>query len=379
MADKYAQMVATIKETSQKFPLNLMAKHFDPEYLYSLDDDKKKRFTEIIHSGYANPDSTVGCYAMHVDDYQNYKPFFSKVIYDYHRVKPGVKHVSSWDLETLGLDKKHNFDLKEFGLEPVSMRVRVARNFKTFPLPCHMSKEDRVNLENVMFKIFEDLKTIPEYGGEYYSLTPGHPNFMDDEKYKELVENHFMFKDSRTDPHMNSVGMGNDWPYGRGCYIAGNKDFIIWVGEEDHLRLMSMYKGTILNQPFRRLRAGLDFILAQERFNLQFAFSEDYGTITSCPSNLGTSMRASIHMKLPALAEKGESYIKEIAGPIGLSVRGVHGENTPLGEGGVCDISLKARFCISEVRILQKLYKGIGVLAEKEREAYKSRSSKSSL
>lgn len=58
------------------------------------------------------------------------------------------------------------------------MRVRTGRNLNKYPLPGSMSKADRVNLERDMGKVFEKLISMPEYGGRYYSLTPGHPDFI---------------------------------------------------------------------------------------------------------------------------------------------------------------------------------------------------------
>jgi creatine kinase len=74
-------------------------------------------------------------------------------------------------------------DFAKLGLEAVSMRVRTGRNLNKYPLPGAMTKEDRVNMEKDMGKVFEALIENPEYGGKYVSITPGHPNFIDDEEY----------------------------------------------------------------------------------------------------------------------------------------------------------------------------------------------------
>mmetsp|Transcript_6121 Transcript_6121/g.7730 ORF Transcript_6121/g.7730 Transcript_6121/m.7730 type:complete len:107 (-) Transcript_6121:505-825(-) len=81
----------------------------------------------------------------------------------------------------------------------------------------------------------------------------------------------------------------------RGCYVSADKQFIIWFGEEDQLRIMCMKKGTKLNEVFDRLRDGLDMVESIE--GIKFATSTKYGYVTSCPSNLGTGMRASVHIK----------------------------------------------------------------------------------
>ncbi len=206
---------------------------------------------------------------------------------------------------------------------------------------------------------------MPEYGGGYNSLTPGHPDKISDEEYKQLVADHIMFKDMAADPYLASAGIASDWPYGRGCYVSEDRGFVIWVGEEDHLRIMCMKKGTVLNDVFDRLKTALDVVSGIE--GLSFAMSPDYGVVTSCPTNLGTGMRASVHIGLPKLTADGtDAKAKEVCKPLGLSVRGIGGEHTPIGEGGVCDISPRARFCITEAEIICALYKGIKLLKEKE-------------
>ena len=148
-------------------------------------------------------------------------------------------------------------------------------------------------------------------------------------------------------------------------YISADKGFIIWVGEEDHLRIMCMQKGSIINAVFDRLKVALDVVNSIE--GLEFAVSDDYGVVTSCPTNLGTGMRASLHIQLPNLTSDGtDTAAKAIAKPLGMSVRGLGGEHTPIGADGTVDISPSARFCIKEGEIIAALYKGIQQLKAAE-------------
>jgi len=310
----------------------------------------------------------MGCYAMQPADYDKYKPFFSKVLADYHGVAEDAVHKNDWSLEGVeGLPEDGNLDLSALGLPPLSMRVRVGRNLKEFPLPGAMSKDDRCNMENKLCEAFEKLIAMEEYGGGYNSLTPGHKNEITTEQYNELVAAHIMFKDMAADTYLATAGIASDWPYGRGCYVSADKGFIIWVGEEDHLRIMCMQKGTILNKVFDRLKGAIAVV---ESTGLIFAHSDDYGSVTSCPTNLGTGMRASVHIQLPNLTKDGtDRKAKEVAKPLGLSVRGTGGEHTPIGADGTVDISPSARFCITEAQIITALYKGLQLLKAKEDEA----------
>jgi creatine kinase len=355
-----------IDKIKQDFPDNLAIKHFSREYFNSLNEKDKKALLKIIRSGIENEDSGMGCYAMHPDDYDYFKPFFKKVLADYHGVSEDAQHTSSWSLEGVeGLPADGKLDLEKLGLPALSMRVRTGRNMAAYPLPGNMSKYDRVTMEDKLTKAFRKLQAMPEYGGNYYSLTAGHPNHISDEKYQELVKAHIMFKDMSHDPYLATAGIASDWPTGRGCYVSADRGFIIWVGEEDHLRIMCMHKGTVLNDVFDRLHTAIGVVSSIP--GLDFAQSPDYGVVTSCPTNLGTAMRASVHIGLPKLCADGtERKAKEVCKPLGLSVRGSGGEHTAIGPGGICDISPRARFCISEAQIVTALYTGIALLKEAE-------------
>merc|ERR1712185_719349 len=129
-----------------------------------------------------------------------------------------------------------------------------------------------------------------------------------------------------------------------------------------------MANGFLLNSVFDRLHAALQMVESID--GIDFATSEKYGYVTSCPSNLGTGMRASVHLKIPNLTADGtDTKAKEVAKPLGLSVRGKGGEHTPIGKDGTIDLSPSNRLFITEAEIITKLYKGIKLLMEKEAEA----------
>ena len=356
--------ILTIKETN---PGNTMAAVFDAGYYNSLDEQLKPRFLKCLNSGIENPDSTVGCYACQPDDYDVFKPFFTKVLQSYHKVDLSVKkHINNWSLDSVkGLPSNVVLDLSNLGLPSLSVRVRTARNLNRFPLPGSMTRQDRVDMEKAMGKVFHQLISMPEYGGRYVSITPGHPNFIDQTEYQSLVDAHIMFKNMAADRYLMAAGIASDWPYGRGCYISKDKGFIIWVGEEDHLRVMCMGRVTILNDVFNRLKVAIDIV--EDLIEGGCAKSTTFGVVTSCPTNIGTGMRASVHIQLPNLTADGtDSKAKAICKPLGLSVRGLGGEHTPIGADGTVDISPSARFCISEAEIIAALYKGVEMLKREE-------------
>ena len=170
-----------------------------------------------------------------------------------------------------------------------------------------------------------------------------------------------MFKDMDADPYLKSAGIASDWPCGRGCYRSADGGFIIWFGEEDQLRIMCMAKGFKLNDVFDRLQTALNAVEAID--GIEFATSSKYGYVTSCPSNLGTGMRASVHVKVPNLTSDGtDKKAKAAAKPLGLSVRGMGGEHTPIGKDGTIDLSPSKRLFITEAEIVTKLYNGVKLL-----------------
>jgi len=344
-----------------------MAQAFDADYYKTLTEDQQIRLLTCCLSGVKNPDSCMGCYAMNPKDYDEFSPFFKKALAQYHKVDLAVKkHVNNWSLEGVeGLPEDGQLNLNALGLPDLSMRVRTGRNLCKYPLPGAMTKDDRINMEKDMGKVFDVLIADEAFGGKYVSITPGHPNFINKKEYDDYVKRHIMFKDMSVDSYLLSAGIAGDWPHGRGCFVSADSEFIVWVGEEDHLRIMCMKKGNMLNEVFDRLEKAVKVV--QDNIEGGCAISADYGVVTSCPTNIGTGMRASLHIPLPNLTADGtDKKAKEIARPLGLSVRGLGGEHTPIGKDGTVDISPSARFCISEAEIVTALYNGIKLLKAEE-------------
>jgi hypothetical protein len=230
---------AELTELASAWPDNICLQTFaeDVAYFEQLSEEEQQQLRQCMASGVENPDSGMGCYAMRPGDYDSFKPFFSRALAAYHGVAPDAVHVNDWSLA--GVPDDGVLDIAKLGLGALSMRVRVGRNLKAFPLPGAMTKEQRCEMETFMLAAFEQLIAMPEYGGKYVSITPEHPNEISAEEYEALVGAHIMFKDMSNDKYLLSAGIASDWPYGRGVYISEDRGFIIWVGEEDHLRIVS--------------------------------------------------------------------------------------------------------------------------------------------
>jgi len=114
-----------------------------------------------------------------------------------------------------------------------------------------------------------------------------------------------------------------------------------------------MQMGGDLGAVFRRLTAGVKEI----EKNNKFSSSERFGFLTFCPTNLGTTIRASVHIKVPKLAAD-YAKLEEVAGRYGLQVRGTSGEHSE-SIGGVYDISNKRRLGLTEFQAVKEMQDGI--------------------
>lgn len=359
ISDNGSRLMARIRAIHSAQPGNLMARYFDQDYFNALEQPKRDRLLQIIRSGIEIPDSQMGVYAQTDGDYEDFAPLLDPMIRDYHDIprEQEIEQKHDWSLTA----SRCNLEDIDCGLNGASMRVRVGRNIAALPLPGAMTKAQRLEFEALMIDAFMTLQKDPNFGGQYLSLTPGSPHAIDEAAYRRRVQAHQMFKDMRGDPYLAAGGISADWPFGRGMYVSGSEDFLIWVGEEDHLRIVAMREGGDLAALFTRLHDGLERLA---KLIPAFAHSRRYGYITSCPTNLGTAMRASLHLLLPKLTEGGKHLgpARKAASGFGLSLRGAGGEHSDAGHGGLVDISPRARLGTTETGIIQCLYEGTAAL-----------------
>ncbi len=299
---------------------------------------------KAIRSGVENPDSSIGVYAGDKESYTTFAELFDPIIEEYHSFSKESQYQSSFDgLESVELDPKGEYIL--------STRIRVGRNLEGFPLGAIISKEQRNEVESLVVNALSRLEG--DLAGVYYPLYD-----MSQEVQEQLIEDHFLFKEG--DRFLESAGLNRDWAEGRGIFHNHNKTFLVWLNEEDQLRIISMQKGGNISEVFERL---VSAIKALEE-TLNFAYSEHLGYISSCPTNLGTAMRASVHIKLPKLSKDMER-LKSITDKYHLQIRGVDGEHSE-SRGAIFDISNRRRLGISEVEAVRDLVEGVKVLIEVE-------------
>jgi protein-arginine kinase len=234
-----------------------------------------------------------------------------------------------------------------------STRVRVGRNLADFPLGPGLSKEQRKEIETTVTKALTTFDG--ELAGKYYALTS-----LTEHERKQLIEDHFLFKEG--DRFLEACGLNREWPDARGIFHNNEKTFLVWVNEEDQLRIISMQDGADLGAVFTRLSKACSHIEKVAKF----AHDDHLGYITSCPTNLGTALRASVHIHLPNLGLLKEEF-QAIADTYHVQIRGIHGEHSETNDF-VYDISNKRRLGRSEVDLVQDMYNGVKAMIKREKE-----------
>jgi len=296
-------------------------------------------------------DQHVGIYAGDADSYEDFADVFNPLILEYHGLSKDFSHVSDMDASKI----TGNVDASA----PVhSTRIRVGRNIEGFGLSPGITQSQRVGVENLMKKAFPTLKE--DLSGDYFPLTG-----MKESVRQQLVDDHFLFMSG--DKNLQVSGMERDWPEGRGIFHNKKKTFLVWVNEEDQLRIISMQKGGDVKGVFDRLARGIkavgDSVKAED--NKSFSVHPKYGYVHSCPSNLGTGMRASVHIDLPGWTKEGSPALKERCAQLSLQPRGTRGESG--GQTGVTyDISNKHRLGYSEVQLVQTMIDGVNTLYKED-------------
>jgi arginine kinase len=331
---------------------SLLAQFLSPAIWHELGNSSDAHgfsFKQAIFSGCKNTDSTIGVYAGSHDSYRAFAPLFDPIIEAYHGHKPGDKHRAHMDYSQLHCPPLP----KDEDRMILSTRIRVARNLAEFPLGPALSRVQRDDIERRVITATGNF--TGDLNGKYYSLAT-----MTSEEQEQLITDHFLFKEG--DRFLEACNLNRDWPRGRGIFHNENKTFLTWVNEEDQLRIISMQAGSDIATVFRRLCD------AAAGFEKQASFSHDehLGYITSCPSNLGTGLRASVHICLPQLGQRMDEF-SEIAAQYQVQIRGIHGEHSASPDH-VYDISNRRRLGRGEVELVQDMYDGVKAMITREKE-----------
>lgn len=188
----------------------------------------------------------------------------------------------------------------------ISTRIRFARNLNSFPFPCKLSEKQKVEVVNLVKNVVSE----DEIGKEL--------------KYVDLHSLSKVDRVSLVERHITSPNFVEE-TYGRGLFLSDDESVSIMINEEDHIRLQVIKPGLNFENSYC-IADKLDDTLDKK---LSFAFDDNLGYLTQCPTNLGTGMRASVMLHLPALRESGVmEKISSNLSKLGLVLRGIYGEGT---------------------------------------------------
>lgn len=228
----------------------------------------------------------------------------------------------------------------------ISGRIRLARNISGVAFPGWAGQEECVRISHVLFDAFSKIdRTADALCLHIEQLDPVDKLILQE---RHLISNELTLREA-----------------GSGVVVTHDERVSVMINEEDHLRLQVIMPGMDLAMMWEQVDA-LDTALEE---HLHYAFDPEVGYLTACPTNVGTGMRASVMVHLPALNLIGEveSVIKGLS-KIGLAVRGMLGEGTEAW-GNMYQISNQVTLGESEENIITRLGKIVSEVIEHEQNA----------
>lgn len=226
----------------------------------------------------------------------------------------------------------------------ISSRIRLARNLSEFCFLSKASARDRGEIERRVKEVLPEVDVAPDM--TYFSLPPLSPI---DRLF--LVERHLISRE-------HAFGKGP-----RGVCLAARESLSIMVNEEDHLRIQGLRSGFQLRATWEQV----DEVDTRLERRLDYAFSPQFGYLTVCPTNVGTGMRASLMLHLPALVMTRQiDKVFQAVSKINLAVRGLYGEGTQ-ASGDFYQISNQPTLGRSESEIIENIERVIPRIIEYER------------
>lgn len=215
----------------------------------------------------------------------------------------------------------------------VSSRVRLARNIADMPFPSRMNEEMFSHLKSRV-KTAVDKLSVNGYKLRFIEM-----NNVPENEIGAMVERHVISPDFASNCQNRAIAISDD------------ESISIMIGEEDHIRIQVIVAGFALEEAYR-IADSLDTALGS---HLDFAFDNDLGFLTECPTNIGTGLRASVMLHLPICEGKGDiASISDAAGKIGLTVRGMYGEGSK-AKASLYQISNQITLGISEKNAIENL------------------------
>jgi protein arginine kinase len=228
----------------------------------------------------------------------------------------------------------------------MSSRIRLARNLADFPFISRAAEQDRGEIEKTLREAIlnSDLSDKLEY--------------VDVSKLEGIDRQFLVERQLISREHAEGQGA-------RGVAIDPQEQVSLMINEEDHLRIQVMHSGLDLESAWDEIN-GIDDLLSEQ---VTYAFSSHFGYLTACPTNVGTGMRVSVMLHLPALVitRQIEKVFRSLQ-KINLAVRGLYGEGSQ-AMGDFYQISNQITLGRSEAELLKQVGDVVPVIIEYERQA----------
>ncbi len=227
----------------------------------------------------------------------------------------------------------------------VSSRVRLARNFRDYPFPALLMRGAHAEEQagEMIHLLTAELTSMEQF--TLYEMSD-----IPDATAKLLQERYLISRDLMR--HRAIAG----------ALISADERVSVMINEEDHIRAQYFVKGLDLRRAYERI-AAIDEIISDF---IPLAYDPEFGYLTACPTNLGTGLRASVMLFLPALSRRGKlrSVIPALT-RMGLTVRGVYGEGSG-ADGDLFQVSNEVTLGISEMDILGMVQSAVEKIVEME-------------
>lgn len=223
----------------------------------------------------------------------------------------------------------------------ITSRIRLARNLKNYRFPVKMDQEEAE-------KVIQEVNNAVNRINQNYNLT--YMRDLSDIQKSALIENHLISPALAEKKDRAAL------------LLSPDKKVSIMLNEEDHIRIQTLNKGMSLKECWD-LSNKIDDVIEE---TVDYAFDKELGYVTSCPTNIGTGMRASVMIHLPALSitNQIEKLLYGVS-QLGVAVRGVYGEGTK-SLGHLYQISNQGTLGASEETLIDKITQIVRQIVEKE-------------
>lgn len=235
--------------------------------------------------------------------------------------------------------------LESFESVAVSTRIRLARNFADYPFPGRLLHDPHAveQAQEIVQLISAELNTVEAF--VLYQM-----DSISEETASYLTECNLISRELIKNDKISAA------------LITEDKSISVMLNEEDHIREQYFTSGFDLQKAYERI-CGIDEIISE---SIPFAYDEALGYLTACPTNLGTGLRASVMLFLPAVSRRGlMRKLPSVLTRGGLTVRGSFGEGSG-SEGDLYQVSNEMTLGLSEDDILEIMRKAVTTLVEME-------------